>query len=363
MNHPGASIGSLCERILEGAVPDAHDLESLLRAGDEAPLRVRRRPRAARAPLRRRRLPLRVRVLLDLLPQRVRLLLLPRAATTRARATARPRTRWSPSAATSPAPASSCSTSRWARTPPSTTSPATPRSSSSSPRSRTAPGCRSWCRPASCRRPRWARLSAAGADWYALLPGDAHAALYDRLRVGQPFEARAAARGAARRAGLLVEDGLLTGIGDTAADRARSVVAMREAGWEQVRVMTFVPQAGTPLAGRAPGRATRTSCSPSPRCGWPCPTASSPPRWTSTASPAWSDASRPAPTWSRRSCRRRSGSPASRRPSSTSTRATAPSPACCRTSRGSGCAGGRRRVSRTDGGGPRRFPAVSRCAS
>ena len=66
--------------------------------------------------------------------------------------------------------------------------------------------------------------------------------------MGQPFAARAAARSAARRAGLLVEDGLLTGIGDTAADRARSIVAMREAGWEQVRVMTFVPQAGTPLA-------------------------------------------------------------------------------------------------------------------
>ena len=44
--------------------------------------------------------------------------------------------------------------------------------------------------------------------------------LYARLRVGQPFAARAAARSAARRAGLLVEDGLLTGIGDTPADRA-----------------------------------------------------------------------------------------------------------------------------------------------
>ena len=65
--------------------------------------------------------------------------------------------------------------------------------------------------------------------------------------MGQPFEERAEARAAARRAGLLVEDGLLTGIGDTPADRADSIVAMREAGWEQVRVMTFVPQAGTPL--------------------------------------------------------------------------------------------------------------------
>lgn len=91
-------------------------------------------------------------------------------------------------------------------------------------------------------------LRAAGADWYALYQETHTPALYERLRVGQPFAARAAARSAARRAGLLVEDGLLTGIGDTAADRARSIVAMREAGWEQVRVMTFVPQTGTPLA-------------------------------------------------------------------------------------------------------------------
>ena len=91
-------------------------------------------------------------------------------------------------------------------------------------------------------------LKAAGADWYALYQETHTPELYERLRVGQAFAARVAARSAARRAGLLVEDGLLTGIGDTPADRARSIVAMRMARWEQVRVMTFVPQAGTPLA-------------------------------------------------------------------------------------------------------------------
>jgi methylornithine synthase len=90
-------------------------------------------------------------------------------------------------------------------------------------------------------------LAGAGAHWYALYQETHTRELYDRLRVGQPFEERAEARAAARRCGLLVEDGLLTGIGDTPADRARSLVAMREAGWEQVRVMTFVPQTGTPL--------------------------------------------------------------------------------------------------------------------
>jgi methylornithine synthase len=95
-------------------------------------------------------------------------------------------------------------------------------------------------------------LRNAGAGWYALYQETHTLELYARLRVGQPFAARAAARSAARRAGLLVEDGLLTGIGDTPADRARSIVAMRDAGWEQVRVMTFVPQAGTPLADVTP---------------------------------------------------------------------------------------------------------------
>jgi methylornithine synthase len=90
-------------------------------------------------------------------------------------------------------------------------------------------------------------LALAGAHWYALYQETHTRELYERLRVGQPFEARAAARGAARRVGLLVEDGLLTGIGDSAADRARSIVAMRTAACEQVRVMTFVPQVGTPL--------------------------------------------------------------------------------------------------------------------
>jgi methylornithine synthase len=93
-----------------------------------------------------------------------------------------------------------------------------------------------------------AGLRACGADWYALYQETHSPELYERLRIGQPYAARVAARRAARRAGLLVEDGILTGIGDTVADRARSIAAMRKASWEQVRVMTFVPQAGTPLA-------------------------------------------------------------------------------------------------------------------
>ncbi len=91
-------------------------------------------------------------------------------------------------------------------------------------------------------------LRAAGADFYALYQETHTPELYARLRVGQAFEARVAARRDARLAGLLVEDGILTGIGDTAGDRARSIATMCDEGWEQVRAMTFVPQEGTPLA-------------------------------------------------------------------------------------------------------------------
>jgi methylornithine synthase len=95
-------------------------------------------------------------------------------------------------------------------------------------------------------------LRARGADWYALYQETHTPALYARLRIGQSFAARAEARRRARRAGLLVEDGILTGVGDTVADRARSILAMRDAGCEQVRAMTLVPQAGTPFASVAP---------------------------------------------------------------------------------------------------------------
>ena len=117
---------------------------------------------------------------------------------------------------------------------------------------RTATGLPVMVSPGVVAGPALHDLRAAGADWYALYQETHTPALFGRLRMGQTFEERVTARDAARDAGLLVEDGILTGIGDTAADRARSVAAMRDAAWEQVRVMTFVPQEGTPLAGLAP---------------------------------------------------------------------------------------------------------------
>jgi methylornithine synthase len=93
-----------------------------------------------------------------------------------------------------------------------------------------------------------AELRTAGADFYAVYQETHTPELFARLRLGQAFEGRVEARRNAHAAGLLVEDGLLSGIGDGPADRARSVLAMRAAGDQQVRVMTLVPQEQTPLA-------------------------------------------------------------------------------------------------------------------
>ena len=95
-------------------------------------------------------------------------------------------------------------------------------------------------------------LRAAGADWYACYQETQTPALFRRLRVGQGFRARAAARAAARALGLDVEDGMLVGVGETVRDRARSLLDMRAQGVRQARVMGFVPQEGTPLAARPP---------------------------------------------------------------------------------------------------------------
>ncbi len=97
-----------------------------------------------------------------------------------------------------------------------------------------------------------AALRDAGADWYACYQETHAPELYARLRVGQDFAARAAARSAAAGLGMLVEDGMLLGIGETIDDRALTVTAMRDEPVDQVRVMSFVPQRGTPLEREKP---------------------------------------------------------------------------------------------------------------
>jgi methylornithine synthase len=90
----------------------------------------------------------------------------------------------------------------------------------------------------------------AGVDWYACYQETHNPRLFEDMRTGQSFEVRMGRKYLARRLGLLVEEGIMTGIGETLEDIADSMAAMRRLGAHQTRVMSFTPQDGTPMAGR-----------------------------------------------------------------------------------------------------------------
>lgn len=89
------------------------------------------------------------------------------------------------------------------------------------------------------------RLRQAGADWYACYQETHDQRQFARLRLGQDFDRRRQARLDAAAAGLLVEDGLLTGLGETADELAASLLAMQAEPLSQVRAMSYVPHACT----------------------------------------------------------------------------------------------------------------------
>lgn len=83
----------------------------------------------------------------------------------------------------------------------------------------------------------------AGADWYACYQETHNPELFVRLRQGQDYQVRRRSKVKAREIGFLVEDGALCGVGESAADLAGSILAMKELGARQVRAMGFVPPA------------------------------------------------------------------------------------------------------------------------
>lgn len=87
----------------------------------------------------------------------------------------------------------------------------------------------------------------AGADWYACYQETHNRSLFARLRPGQDYDIRWQAKTDARRAGLLVEEGLLAGVGEQIEDISSSIAAMRRLDADQVRMMTFVPRKHIPL--------------------------------------------------------------------------------------------------------------------
>ncbi len=90
-------------------------------------------------------------------------------------------------------------------------------------------------------------LKKEGTEWYACYQETHNRELFARLRPGQDYDLRMETKRFAKNLGFLIEEGLLTGIGDTSSDIARSLLIMGQLGAHQVRVMSFVPQKGTPL--------------------------------------------------------------------------------------------------------------------
>lgn len=92
-----------------------------------------------------------------------------------------------------------------------------------------------------------------GADFLALYQETYDQKLYKNLRVGQVYDQRINCRQDAKDIGYCVEDGILTEIEPEAESTLISLKGLRKSNPNMVRVMTFVPQEGTPLASREPG--------------------------------------------------------------------------------------------------------------
>ena len=87
----------------------------------------------------------------------------------------------------------------------------------------------------------------AGVSWYACYQETHNQDLFKRLRPGQSYAGRLENKELACKLGLLTEEGLLCGVGESAQDMADSIESMRLLEVSQMRAMTFVPQTGTPM--------------------------------------------------------------------------------------------------------------------
>jgi methylornithine synthase len=88
-----------------------------------------------------------------------------------------------------------------------------------------------------------------GANFLALYQETYDIELYRKLRVGQSFDGRIHARLFAKEQGYCIEDGILTGVGNDIESTILSLRGMGANNPDMVRVMTFLPQKGTPLEG------------------------------------------------------------------------------------------------------------------
>jgi len=91
------------------------------------------------------------------------------------------------------------------------------------------------------------RLAEVGADWYALYQETHNKSLFSKLRSGQDYDGRMHCKLFARKNGMLIEEGILTGVGEAISDRIHSFREMGRVNAKQIRTMTFIPQDGIPM--------------------------------------------------------------------------------------------------------------------
>lgn len=91
------------------------------------------------------------------------------------------------------------------------------------------------------------KFAEAGADIFALYQETHNRELFKKLRKDQDYDERMHAKLYAKERGMFIEEGILSGVGESPEDVADSLMAMGEMGARQVRVMSFVPQEGSPM--------------------------------------------------------------------------------------------------------------------
>jgi len=90
----------------------------------------------------------------------------------------------------------------------------------------------------------------AGVDWYACYQETHNRQLFSSLRPEQDYDSRLSSKITARRLGILIEEGILTGVGENSSDIVYSMEVIKSLEASQARVMSFVPQVGTPMYDR-----------------------------------------------------------------------------------------------------------------
>ncbi len=90
-------------------------------------------------------------------------------------------------------------------------------------------------------------LFETGVEWYACYQETHNRKLYHQLRLNQSYDDRLRKKYKAAQLGVLIEEGILAGVGESLEDVVHSMEEMQRMGAHQVRVMNFIPQKGTPM--------------------------------------------------------------------------------------------------------------------